>query len=116
MTENGYNILEGGNNSSRSFLKDFEILDIKTLIRNGVPYSEIQKKYPISKTFISDINNGKYFFEKEVSYLLFKYRIANDIYDALIEDLEKPELTFKELSERYGLSESTIKKFNYGTL
>lgn len=116
VTENGYNILEGGNNSSKSFLKDSEISNIKTLIKNGVPYSEIQKKYPISKTFLSDINNGKYFFEKGISYPLFRYRIANDIYDTLIEDLEKPELTFKELSLRYGLSESTIKKFNYGTL
>ena len=116
VTENGYNILEGGNNSSRSFLKDSEILDLKALIKDGIPYSEIQKKYPISKTFLSDINNGRYFFEKEVSYPLFRYRIDIDIYDALIEDLEKPELTFKELSVRYGLSESTIKKFNYGTL
>jgi hypothetical protein len=30
--------------------------------------------------------------------------------------LIKPELTFKELANKYGLGESTVKKFNYGTL
>jgi hypothetical protein len=60
-----------------------------------MPYSEIQKAYPISKTFISDINNGKSFFDDKEIYPLYSYRISNDIYDALIEDLVKPELTFK---------------------
>lgn len=116
ITENGYNILEGGNNSWRSFLNNEQILDIKKLIKDGTSYSNIQKIYPISKTFISDINSGKYFYSPEENYPLYRYRINNDIYDSLIEDLEKPELTFKELSIKYGLGESTIKKFNYGTL
>lgn len=116
ITENGYNILEGGNNSSRSMFSNKEIDDLKELIKNGISYSEIQKKYPISKTFISDINRGKYFFDNKEQYPLYCYRITNDIYDALIEDLEKPELTFKELSKKYNLGESTVKKFNYGML
>ena len=69
-----------------------------------------------NQAFISDINNGKYFFDSTETYPLYRYRISNDIYDALIEDLEKPELTFKELANKYNLGESTIKKFNYGTL
>ena len=93
-----------------------EINDIKTLIKKGISYSEIQKKYPVSKTFISDINSGKYFYDENITYPLYKYRIDNDIYDALIEDLEKPELTLKELAQKYNLGESTVKKFNYGTL
>lgn len=116
LTQWGYNVLEGGKNCWRSFLGFKDVECIKNLIRQGTPYNEIQKLYPISKTFISDINNGKYFFDSNEVYPLYRYRISNDIYDALIEDLIKPELTFKELANRYGLGESTIKKFNYGTL
>ena len=116
ITQWGYNILEGGKNCWRSFLTPKDVNIIKTLIRQGISYTEIQSHYPISKTFISDINNGKYFFDSTETYPLYRYRISNDIYDALIEDLEKPELTFKELANKYSLGESTIKKFNYGTL
>ena len=116
ITQQGYNILEGGKNCWRSFLTSKDVNIIKTLIKQGTPYSEIQSQYPISKTFISDINNGKYFFNSTEIYPLYRYRISNDIYDALIEDLEKPKLTFKELANKYNLGESTIKKFNYGTL
>lgn len=115
-TEWGYNVLEGGRNCWRSFLSKDDVTTIKTLIKEQTPYSAIQKLYPISKTFISDINSGKYFFDETEIYPLCSYRISTDIYDALIEDLIKPELTFKELSQRYGIAESTVKKFNYGTL
>lgn len=116
LTQRGYNVLEGGKNCWRSFLSQDDAKTIKDMIRVGTPYSEIQQHYPISKTFISDINSGKYFFDDNETYPLYRYRISNEIYDALIEDLIKPELTFKELAERYGLGESTVKKFNYGTL
>lgn len=116
LTEWGYNVLEGGNNSWRSFLTKEDVDNLKLLIKKGTPYAEIQKHFPISKTFISDINNGKFFYDENTIYPLYSYRISSDIYDALIEDLIKPELTFKELSLRYNLSEATVKKFNYGTL
>ena len=116
ITQWGYNVLEGGKNCWRSFLTPEDVNVIKTLIKQGISYSEIQIKYPISKTFISNINNGKYFFDNHEIYPLYKYRISNDIYDALIEDLIKPELTLKELANKYDLGESTVKKFNCGTL
>lgn len=116
ITDWGYNVLEGGKNCWRSFLSQNDVSEIKMLIKNKTPYADIQKIYPISKTFISDINNGKFFFDSSEIYPLCTYRISNEIYDALIEDLLKPELTFKELSIRYNISEATVKKFNYGTL
>lgn len=116
LNQCGYNVLEGGKNCWRSFLSLDDIKKIKNMIRSEIPYSEIQQYYPISKTFISDINSGKYFFDSNELYPLCRYRISNEIYDALIEELVKPELTFKELAQKYGLSESTVKKFNYGKL
>lgn len=116
LTQWGYNVLDGGRNSSNTFLSKEDIKNIKSLIKKETPYSEIQKFYPISKTFISDINHGKFFFDNTELYPLCNYRVSKDIYDALIEDLLKPELTFKELANRYNLAESTVKKFNYGSL
>ena len=57
ITQWGYNILEGGKNCWRSFLTPEDVNIIKTLIKQGISYSEIQIKYPISKTFISNINS-----------------------------------------------------------
>ena len=117
INQNGYNILKGGRNKFwKSIFSANEIKKIKALIAAGTPYNEICLKYGISKTFISDINNGKYFYDQNCIYPLCAYRIEADTYDLLIEDLEKPELTFKQLAEKYNLAESTIKKFNYGTL
>lgn len=117
VSEHGYNVLEGGrSNGSTTFLSKEAIKDIKAMIKSKTAYDEICKKYGISKTFISDINSGRFFFEENEIYPLCAYRIDKDTYDLLIEDLEKPELTFKELSKKYGLGESTVKKFNYGSL
>ena len=109
-------MLEGGKNATHSLLSIDTIAEIKSQIKQGVNYTVLSAKYGISKTFLSDINSGKFFYDENEIYPLFKYRIDDDLYRALIEDLEKPELTFKQLSEKYELAESTVKKFNYGKL
>ena len=79
LTQWGYNVLEGGKNCWRSFLTPDDVEKIKNMIHDEISYSEIQQIYPISKTFISDINNGKYFFDEKEIYPLCKYRISGDI-------------------------------------
>lgn len=116
ISQHGYNVLEGGRNATHSLLSRDTIAEIKSQIKQGVNYTVLSAKYGISKTFLSDINSGKFFYDENEIYPLFKYRIDDDLYRALIEDLEKPELTFKQLSEKYELAESTVKKFNYGQL
>lgn len=61
-------------------LSSNDIKDIKQMIKSGINYTIIQQKYPISKTFISNINAGKYFFDENEYYPLFKYRISKEIY------------------------------------
>ena len=117
FSQNGYNLLEGGkSNIHRTFLLEEQIQDIKDMIIDKTPYDIICAKYSISKTFVSDINRGKYFFEENCKYPLCPYRIDKDTYDLLIEELEKPELNFREIAEKFDLAQSTVKKFNYGTL
>lgn len=117
ISQHGYNILDGGKNKFwKSVFTPQEIENIKKLIKEKNPYDIIVQEYGVSKTFISDINNGKYFYNDKEQYPLCSYRIDDDTYSLLIEDLEKPELTLKQLAEKYNLAESTVKKFNYGTL
>lgn len=116
VSQHGYNVLEKSQGHWKSFLTPEVVSEIKMMIKNKASYDSIVEKYAISKSFISCINAGKCFFDKETSYPLCAYRISSDTYDSLIEDLIKPEFTFKELSKIYSLSESTIKKFNYGML
>lgn len=117
ITEFGYNILEGGrSNFSRTVFSKEQIQDIKIMIKNKTSYQTICDKYNISKTFISNINNGFFFKDDNEQYPLCSYRIDTDTYDLLIEDLEQSDLSFSQLSKKYNLAESTVKKFNYGTL
>lgn len=53
--------------------------------------------------FLKHLYGGLYFHEN-VIYPLYKYRIDYEIYDALIEDLLCPELSFKDLALKYGLA------------
>lgn len=117
ISENGYNVLEGGRNGyQKSLLSQEQIADIKQMIKKKTPYDNICKKYSISKTFVSDINNGRFFHNDQEIYPLCAYRLDKDLYDLLIEDLQKPLLTFSQLADKYSIAQSTVKKFNYGTL
>lgn len=116
VSGHGYNVLDGGTQAWKSFLSKEQIDEIISLIKKGTPYSIICNQYGLSKTFISNINTGFYFHKENQQYPYYKYRIDDDIYDALVEDLEKPELTYRELAKKYDIGESTVKKFNYGSL
>lgn len=88
ISENGYNVLEGGQNGyQKSLLNKEQITDIKRMIKEKTPYDDICKKYSVSKTFISDINNGRFFYDEQEIYPLCSYRLDKDLYDLLIEDL-----------------------------
>lgn len=112
----GYNLTRGGDGNSYSRLSEKEIVGIKELISSGVSYDEISKKHNISKTFISNINHGKFFFEEGLNYPLFRYRFHEDKYLELYNLLKDTNLTFSKISEETGLSVATIKKYNSGLL
>lgn len=117
VNEHGYNLLNGGKGSFwQSSFTEEEIRQIKDLIRRKIPYTEICNKYNVSKTFISNINSGFYFFDENEHYPLAEYRINKETTELLIQYLQESELTFKEIAKTLNLAESTVKKTNYGTL
>lgn len=113
----GYNSDLGGSNKIRnSILTEEQILALKQEIQAGTPYIELEKKYNISPSFISSINSGTYFFDKEATYPLFKYYKDDKDYDELIDLLLNSPLSLAEIARQLNIGYSTVKKINAGTL
>lgn len=136
----GYNLTEGGDGApcgtaNSSAKLNQETLDelIKELIDNKIYIKDLSKKYGISARAISDINQGKSYFNKDLSYPLrpdtrftsekmkkitgiekgssmFNQEQLNQI----IEDLKNSKLTIKEISKKFNCCENTITKINNG--
>ena len=113
----GYNQdLGGGRRGYSSILTQEELKEIKSLIKNGTSYYEIEKKYNISTSFISSINNGIYFKDDNETYPLFKYYKNNEDYDELIDLLLNSDYSLTKIAEMLQMGHSTVKKINEGKM
>lgn len=93
-----------------------EIQNIKKDIKSGMKYYDIQIKYNIeSAGFISGINNGRYFFDKNETYPLFLKGCADKSWIwPCIKDIIYSKDSLIKIAEKYGKAESTIKKLGQG--
>lgn len=113
----GYNSdLGGGNRIRNSILSQDQIYSLKKEIQEGIPYYALEQKYNISASFISGINNGLYFYDKNQDYPLYKYYKNDSDYDELIELLTNSTLSLVEIAKSLDMGYSTVKKINAGTL
>lgn len=113
----GYNMnIGGGRRDFSSILSKEEIKEIKQDIKKGISYYDIEKKYNISTSFISGINNGVYFQDDAESYPLYKYYKKDEDYDELIDLLLNSYYTLAQIAEMLNMGYSTVKKINAGTL
>lgn len=112
----GYNLTIGGDGNSYSKFSKEEIYKIKDMITSGVNYDLICKEFKISKTFISNINYGKFFYDENEKYPLFQYLYDEEIYVNLYNLLKNTKLSYTEISKKLNLCDSTIKKYNLGQL
>lgn len=106
------------NLTSERFTKE-QIHLIKQDIINGISYEEISKKWDLAPGMISQVNNGKSWYEKEYNYPL-SYRNhsrcqnANTWVKDVQQDLINSNLTQVEIAKKYNKAYSTIKKINSG--
>ena len=113
----GYNMdLGGGKRAYSSIVSDNQLQLIKQDIKNGISYFDIERKYNISTSFISSINNGVYFKNNNETYPLFKYYKSNEDYDELIDLLLNSTYSLSKIAEILGIGYSTVKKINEGKL
>lgn len=113
----GYNMDKGGSRTyESSVITNEQLEELKKEIKAGIPYLDLQKKYSISASFISSINQGIYYFNKDETYPLFKYYKEDTDYDELIDLLLNSTYSLKKISEMLNIGESTVKKINEGKM
>lgn len=101
-----------------SFYTDIEISYIKQDIKNNITYKEISEKWDLSIGMISMINNGKQWYDKNITYPLCLKgcsRIHNQVWVKQVQqDLMNSKMTMVDISKKYNKCYSTIKKINSG--
>ena len=117
VRDNGYNLTLGGKGIKiDKKISSKEAEEIKVLLENGLSTKEICEKYNIINSYLSLINNGIYFHDKDRTYPIHKYYKTDQDYEELINLLKYSELSLKEISDKLNIGYSTIKKINQGTL
>lgn len=114
--QGGYNLTRGGEEIPSICLYEENIQEIKTAIKNKIPFDKIKQKYGISISYISAINHGMYYRENNETYPLCKYYKDKDEINYIKELLINSSISMKELAKQLGISYSTIKKINSGSL
>lgn len=114
--QGGYNLTRGGEEIPISSLYEENIQEIKTAIKNKVSFDKIKQKYGISIPHISAINHGVYYREDNEMYPLCKYYKDKDEISYIKDLLINSSTPMKELAKQLGISYSTIKKINSGSL
>lgn len=105
--------------NAKSRFSQKEIKEIKERIKSGEIYSSIQKDFNIkSAGFLSMINTGKYFHNKDEHYPLCNKgcrKIDNEVWvKGIIKDILQTNLSLKKIAEKWNKSYSTVKNINSG--
>lgn len=129
INQNGYNYTEGGAGCAKSKLSfseqvklsklfnEEEVRDIQDMLLGGYEYFEIKKKYPIlTDSFLSNINLGLNFVRDDLTYPLatLHTKFTKETKENIIRDIQA-NITYKEISEKYGISTGYISMINKGT-
>ncbi len=113
----GYNMTTGGEGTGGiNLYNESQVSKAKELIKTGLNYDDITKEVGISPGHLSNINLGKYYYDKNETYPLRKNYYSKDEIQEIIELLKNSDLSMKEIAEEKGRGYATIKKINYGML
>lgn len=132
--EFGYNISEGGDgadigsNNSQAKLTEEQYQQVyKDLIDNKLSLQEIADKYEMNLSSLSRLNNGHTYFHSTIDYPIRKTKpkvaginsgnskfSQQDIENIWILLQFHPELSMKQIADRYNVNTSTIQNINQG--
>lgn len=125
---NGYNISEGGNyppvqkgtHHPESKLTGKQLNElIYDLQYTQLSYSQLSDKYDLSKSSIYEINNGKTYFNSEISYPIRTNKnprgaLSDKQVLEIIELLKSSYLSYEEIGSQYGVEARAISRINRG--
>lgn len=118
----GYNLSEGGeygytNRHYDSKVQKDVLMQIVEDLKSGKTQNQIAKKYNLSPSYISNINNGTRLKLENETYPLHKSRelYIHSICSNIIEDLIKTSISIRKLAKKYNITPEIIRKINEGT-
>lgn len=106
-------------NTNRSKILSFDEVNlIKYMLKNtNLHQKDIANYFKIIRKRVTDINNGKTFFDENEEYPLRNQKhFSNKTIINIINDLKNTELTYKDISEKYQCNISKIVDINNGTI
>ena len=83
-------------------------------LKNGVEIKIIAEKNNLSRSYISDINNGRCCRIKEVKYPIQQNRITEDEYLDIIDMIKNTNYSLRKIAEYFNRNRDTIEKINKG--
>lgn len=116
----GYNIVEGGQDSSgednpmAKITQNIADIVIDYLLNSNLSFNEIANKLNISITYINHINNGESWAKPLYKYPLRVNRIQDELYYKIIDILKNTDINFTEIGKMFNLDRSIIQNINIG--
>ena len=117
MAPNGYNLQCDGmanQGKNKSSLSKDQIQEIIEALKNNEYIPNIAEKYQLSRSYISDINNGRCLRQENEKYPLQQNRITNDEYLQIIDLLKNTKYSIREIARYTNRNRDTIEKINKG--
>lgn len=117
LAPNGYNLTAGGEAAkglNKTKLSDEEVEAIITALKNQEYIADIAEKFQLSRSYISDINNGRCLRRANETYPLQQNRITNNEYYQIIDLIKNTNFSLREIARYMGRNPDTIKKINQG--
>lgn len=118
LSPNGYNLkAEGAANQgkNKSKLSDEIVNNIINDLKNKVEIIKISEKYNISRSYVSDINNGRCLRRENEIYPLQQNRITKEEYLDIIDMIKNTAYSLREIARYFNRDKETIRKINNGS-
>ena len=117
LSPNGYNLqaqgcANPGLNKSKLSLEIIQ--NIIQDLKNNRPIIEIANQYQISRSYVSDINNGRCLKQLNEHYPLQKNRITNEEYLDIIDMIKNTKYSLREIARYFNRDRTPICKINDG--
>lgn len=114
---NGYNLQaqsQANKGLNKTALPENVVEEIISKLKEKELISNISEEYQLSRSYISDINNGKCLRKENETYPLQQNRITNEKYLEIIDLIKNTNYSLRKIAEYEEMNRDTIEKINKG--
>ena len=114
---NGYNLQAQGQANkglNKSKLSEETIAEIISKLKNKELISNIAEQYQLSRSYISDINNGRCLRQENETYPLQRNRMTTEKYLEVIDLIKNTNYSLRQIAVYEEMHHDTVEKINKG--